>query len=174
MKVFSFLSISNAFKDPNNIGAVARSSLYFGIDGIVFAQGARPNKITASMSKASAGAIEWLPIISVENFDSFYNLMKERNFTFLATSDQNSAVSRFHKNPIPLPDLGNGWTSWKIVIVLGDENRGVSSDIVDKCDFLVTIPQAARKYTECGVNSLNISVSAAILLNHFCRKGFDL
>ncbi|VDL82355.1 unnamed protein product [Nippostrongylus brasiliensis] len=140
--------------DPGNLGAIARSALFFGCGQIAFAEGRGPSRITPAMSKASCGALETFRITCVPSFDSFYS--------FIGTADP-QAGRKYGKPQVELEKL-ELQRDEKIVVVLGDEGLGVSDDVMRKCDMLLSIKSAGLKRT--SVNSLNVSVVAGILLHH--------
>ncbi|VDM37171.1 unnamed protein product [Toxocara canis] len=154
--------------DPGNIGAIVRSCFYFDIDGVIMARDLGPKTPTPAMSKASAGALERFPIYNIEEFASFHERMRNIGFKFIGTADENSAVAKGYQSPIRLCDFRQ--TKDKTVVILGDEGRGVSSEILDQCDYIVQIPSPKKEYAECSVKSLNVSVSAAILLYYLSIK----
>uniref|UniRef100_A0A0M3I3I1 rRNA methyltransferase 1, mitochondrial n=1 Tax=Ascaris lumbricoides TaxID=6252 RepID=A0A0M3I3I1_ASCLU len=161
-KIFLYL---DKVLDPGNIGAIIRSCFYFRIDGVILARDQGPKTLTAAMSKASAGALERFPVYTVEDFPSFRKKLRNVGFKFIATSDENSAITKGYQSPIRLPDFRP--INDKVVIILGDEGRGIATDILSQCDYIVQIPTPNVECADCSVRSLNVSVSAAILLYHF-------
>lgn len=155
--------------DPGNFGAIGRTCFFFGVDGIVLAKDAGPKSITASMSKASSGALERFPIFAVNSFDDFFKLAKESGFAFIGTADETSARRKEVKSLTELASFALGNSSTKSVVILGDEGRGINPDILRQCDNVVHIPKL-NPVDDCSVNSLNVSVSAAILLYHFTSR----
>ncbi|WKY02183.1 hypothetical protein Q1695_015864 [Nippostrongylus brasiliensis] len=148
--------------DPGNLGAIARSALFFGCGQIAFAEGRGPSRITPAMSKASCGALETFRITCVPSFDSFYSILKPAGAKFIGTADP-QAVRKYGKPHVELEKL-ELQRDEKIVVILGDEGLGVSDDVMRKCDMLLSIKSAGPKRT--SVNSLNVSVVAGILLHH--------
>uniref|UniRef100_A0A915AL34 rRNA methyltransferase 1, mitochondrial n=1 Tax=Parascaris univalens TaxID=6257 RepID=A0A915AL34_PARUN len=164
-KIFPYL---DNVLDPGNIGAIIRSCFYFGIDGVILARDQGPKTLTSAMSKASAGALERFPVYTVEDFPSLRKRLRNVGFKFIATSDENSAITKGYQSPIRLPDFRP--ISDKVVIFLGDERRGIATDILGQCDYIVQIPTPSMECADCSIRSLNVSVSAAILLYHFLAK----
>ncbi|KAK5978744.1 hypothetical protein GCK32_009735 [Trichostrongylus colubriformis] len=129
----------------------------------------RPSRITPSMSKASCGALETFTVARVPSFMHLHKALKSVGASFVGTSDASSAP-RYGKPVIELKNLKIR-PEEKIVVVLGkffifqcDEGAGISEEVVNSCDKLLTITSTSTKRT--GVNSLNVSVVAGILLHH--------
>ncbi|VDO87821.1 unnamed protein product [Heligmosomoides polygyrus] len=108
------------------------------------------------MSKASCGALESFHLTRVPSFLSYHKLLKSAGARFLGTSDADSAI-KYKKPLMDLRDL-KVQPKEKVVIVLGDEGVGVSEEVIDNCDLLLSINSANSKKT--SVNSLNVSVVA--------------
>jgi 23S rRNA (guanosine2251-2'-O)-methyltransferase len=131
--------------DPRNLGAVVRSAAGAGATGVVLpAHGAAV--VTAAVCRASAGAVEHLPVAVVPNLARYLGEVKgDRLWAYAAAADAESPVWDL--------DLTDG-----IAFVLGAEGRGVRPLVRRSCDATVAIPLAP------GVESLNVSVAAAVLL----------
>uniref|UniRef100_A0A8R1E8I2 rRNA methyltransferase 1, mitochondrial n=1 Tax=Caenorhabditis japonica TaxID=281687 RepID=A0A8R1E8I2_CAEJA len=146
--------------DPGNLGAIGRSAWYFGADGIGFSKGRGPKAITPSMSKSSCGALEHLPVQQFEGFHEFREKIKMNGGEIVATCDPHAA----QKAGITVKTL-NEWTCSKPVgIVLGDEGVGISKDVLNLCDNVISISPVRQDAS--NVTSLNVSVVAGILLHH--------
>ncbi|CAJ0597984.1 unnamed protein product [Cylicocyclus nassatus] len=148
--------------DPGNLGAIARSAMFFGCNQIVCSEGRGPSKITPAMSKASCGALECFRVTRVPSFTSFYEILKRAGALFIGTSDAVSA-RKFGKPAIELEAL-EVEKEQELVLVLGDEGSGVSNEVMTNCDVLLTITSPSMRKT--SINSLNVSVVAGILLHH--------
>jgi 23S rRNA (guanosine2251-2'-O)-methyltransferase len=137
--------------DPRNLGAVVRSAAGAGATGVVLpAHGAA--RVTAAVCRASAGAVEHLPLAVVPNLARWLREVKSgKLWVFAAVADGG--------RPMWETDLGGG-----VVLVLGAEGRGVRPLVRKTCDALVSIPLAG------GVESLNVSVAAAVLLYEARRQ----
>ncbi|EYB87223.1 hypothetical protein Y032_0266g698 [Ancylostoma ceylanicum] len=122
----------------------------------------RPSRITPAMSKASCGALECSRVVRVPSFLSFHKTLKSAGAVFVGTSDAVSA-RKFGKPTIELNEL-EVQSGQKLVVVLGDEGLGVSDEVMNNCDILLSISSSCAKQT--SVNSLNVSVVAGILLHH--------
>lgn len=131
--------------DPHNLGAVVRSAEGAGASGVVVpAHGSAT--VTAAVGKASAGAVEHLPVAVVTNLARYLDEVKGPElWVYGAASDGDQTVWQ--------ADLGAG-----AALVLGAEGRGLRPLVRRSCDAIVSIPLAGR------VDSLNVSVAAGIFL----------
>lgn len=137
--------------DPHNLGAVARVAEAAGADGLLITR-RRSAAVTAAVCKASAGAVEHLPIAQVENLaDTLLGARRPGLWSFAAVADGATAPSSL--------DLSDG-----TLFVLGAEGRGVRPRVQKACDGSVTIPMRGH------VESLNVSTAAAVLLYEAARQ----
>ena len=137
--------------DPHNLGAVCRSAEGAGATGVVVpAHGAA--RVTPAVCRASAGAVEHLPVAVVPNLARYLNDVKGPElWVFGAAADGGVRLWQ--------ADLGGG-----AVLVLGAEGRGLRPLVRRACDEVVSIPLAGK------VDSLNVSVAAALLLFEAARR----
>lgn len=137
--------------DPRNLGAVARSALAAGATGVVVpAHGAA--RVTPAVCRVSAGAVEHLPVAVVPNLARYLGEIKRGDLWIYA-----AAVDA--RRSLWEADLGGG-----VALVFGAEGKGVRPLVRRACDDGVSIPLAA------GVESLNVSVAAALLLYEARRQ----
>ncbi|QMS85349.1 23S rRNA (guanosine(2251)-2'-O)-methyltransferase RlmB [Candidatus Xianfuyuplasma coldseepsis] len=149
-KVFVML---DGLEDPHNLGAILRSADAFNVDGIIIPK-KRSVQLTTAVAKVSTGAIEHVDVISVTNLHQTILTLKENGFWVVGT-DMNTNET--------IHDIQ---VETDLCIVIGSEGRGMSRLIRDHCDYIVKIPMNGH------VNSLNASVSAALVLYEvFRRKG---
>ena len=132
-------------QDPRNLGAIARVAESVGAAGIVIPRRGSPG-ITATVAKASAGAVEHLAIARVGSMVSFVH--------------DASGASRVAIGAHPEGGIDYREVAWPrdVLLVMGAEGEGLRPRVREACDHLVRIPMAG------SVASLNISVAAAILL----------
>jgi 23S rRNA (guanosine2251-2'-O)-methyltransferase len=138
-------------QDPQNLGAVARSAECAGATGIVLPE-RRSAEVTPAVARASAGAVEHLPIARVRNLAEYLGEAKQAGAWVYGT--QAGA-------PRSYTDVD--WQG-RVVIVLGSEGRGVRPRVRSMCDDLVSLPVRGR------IQSLNVSVAAAVLLYEAARS----
>lgn len=131
--------------DPHNLGAVVRSAEGVGATGVVVpAHGSA--RVTAAVCRASAGAVEHIPVAVVPNLARYLADVKSDDLWAYA-ADAEGTVSMWEA------DFTGG-----VALVLGAEGKGVRPLVRRTCDATVAIPLAGR------VGSLNVSVAAAVLL----------
>ena len=145
-----FLLICDGVEDPHNLGAIIRSAECMGAHGIIIPK-RRSVGLTPVVAKASAGAIEHLPIARVTNLVAAMEQLKEAGLWIYAADMDGS--------PYDAADLTGA-----VALVVGNEGSGISRLVREKCDFVLSIPQYG-----C-VNSLNVSNAAAILACEIARQ----
>jgi 23S rRNA (guanosine2251-2'-O)-methyltransferase len=132
-------------QDPHNLGAVCRAAEVAGAAGVVI-PGRRAASVTPAACKASAGAVEHLPVSRVRNIADWLGEAKEFGaWVYGASADAERAYT----------DVD--WSD-RAVLVLGSEGSGLRPRVAESCDELISIPVAGR------VASLNASVAAAVIL----------
>ncbi len=137
--------------DPHNLGAVARVAECAGADGLLTTR-RRSAAVTAAVCRASAGAVEHLPVAQVENLaDTLIRSRRPGLWSYAAAGD---AERRFDQH-----DYRDG-----TLFVMGSEGRGVRPRVRSACDEAVSIPMAGR------IESLNVSTAAAVLLFEAVRQ----
>ncbi len=132
-------------QDPHNLGAVCRVAEAAGCSGVVLPE-RRSAEVTAAVCKASAGAVEHLPVARVRNLADWLGEAKQREaWVYGAAADARVGYER--------PDYGG-----RVVLVLGSEGRGLRPRVAAACDELISLPNRGR------VGSLNVSTAAAALV----------
>jgi len=138
-------------QDPRNLGAVCRSAEAVGASGLVIPS-RRSAAVTAAACKASAGAVEHLPVARVSNLADWLARAKDSG-AWVYGAEASAPV------PYAQADL-----SGKVVLVLGSEERGLRRRVSETCDLLISIPIRGR------VGSLNVAAAAAVLLFEAARQ----
>jgi 23S rRNA (guanosine2251-2'-O)-methyltransferase len=141
----AFVVALDQIQDPRNLGAICRSAEAAGAAGVVICE-RRAAAVTAAVCKASAGAVEHLPVARVRNLTDWIGTAKDAG-AWVYGADGGA--------PISYRTLDY---SGRVVIVLGGEGGGLRQRVAGACDELVAIPSVGR------VGSLNVSAAAAILL----------
>jgi 23S rRNA (guanosine2251-2'-O)-methyltransferase len=137
--------------DPHNLGAVVRSAEGAGASGVVITE-RNAARVTAAVAKASAGAVEHVPVAVVVNLGRYLEEIKSPAlWTWAATSDA--------ETPVWSADLKTG-----AALVFGAEGRGLRPGVRRACDDAFTIPLAG------SVESLNVSVAAGVALFEAARQ----
>ncbi len=145
-------------QDPHNLGAVCRVAESAGAAGVVIPE-RRAAEVTPAAAKASAGAVEHLPVARVRNLADWLDSAKQEGAWIYGAAAGPEAVSYAE------PDY-----SGRVVLVLGSEGKGLRPRVVSACDQLVELPQFGR------VGSLNVSTAAAALVYgilQFRKLGLD-
>lgn len=142
-------------QDPQNLGAIARTAESVGATGLVIAE-RRAAEITPAACKASAGAVEWLPVARVRNVADFLGDAKRAGCWCYGAAAGPGSVHYMQ------PDWSGG-----VVLVLGAEGKGLRPRVADSCDALVALPLRGR------LDSLNVSAAAAALLYGILQKRVD-
>jgi 23S rRNA (guanosine2251-2'-O)-methyltransferase len=132
-------------QDPQNVGAICRTAEAAGATGLVLPE-RRAAHVTPAVAKASAGAVEHLPIAIVRNLaDALRDAREAGCWIYGAAAGARTAYDR---------------VDWRggVVLVLGAEGRGLRPRVAASCDDLVSLPLRGR------IESLNVSATAAVLL----------
>ena len=137
--------------DPHNLGAVCRSAEGAGADGVVVLEH-RSARVTAAVCRASAGAVEHIPVAVVANLATYLGQVKRDDLWVWAASGD-------AKTPVWSADFTGG-----TILVFGAEGRGLRPGVRRACDEAFAIPLAGQ------VESLNVSVSAGIALFEAARQ----
>jgi 23S rRNA (guanosine2251-2'-O)-methyltransferase len=138
-------------QDPQNLGAICRSAEAAGAAGVVVPE-RRSAAVTAAVCKASAGAVEHLPVARVTNLADWLLRAKERGAWVYGAAEEG-------ETPYSDADLRG-----RVVLVLGSEGRGLRPRVATSCDALLSIPMRGR------IGSLNVSAAAAVLLFEAVRQ----
>ena len=147
-----FILIADGINDPHNLGALIRCAEAAGCHGLIIPK-RRSVTLTATVSKASAGAIEHMRVAKVTNLASTVEDLKKKGIWIYSAEADGQDIDTVD---IVTP----------AAFVLGSEGQGVSRLIREKSDFVLSIPMRGK------VNSLNVSSAGAVILFH-ARKFFN-
>ena len=147
-----FLVMVDGVTDPHNLGAILRTADAAGVDAVVLPRH-RSARLSATVSKIAAGAIEHVPISTVAGVPAAITLLKDRE-VWTVGLDEGGSRSIFELDLATEP----------ICLVLGAEGPGLSRLTRERCDQLVSIPMGG------GVASLNVSAAAAIAMFEVTRR----
>jgi 23S rRNA (guanosine2251-2'-O)-methyltransferase len=146
-----FFILLDEIEDPHNLGSIMRTADAAGAHGIIIPK-RRAVGLTATVAKASTGAIEYIPVARVTNMARAIEEIKERGVWIVGTDAKGTDDYRNMDGNMP------------IGLVIGSEGKGMGRLIKDKCDFLIRLPMAGK------VTSLNASVAASLLMYEVYRK----
>jgi 23S rRNA (guanosine2251-2'-O)-methyltransferase len=145
------LVLLDGIEDPHNLGAIVRTSLAVGANGVVIPE-RRAAGLTDTVERASAGALAHLPVARVKNLVRAMEEMKEAGYWLIGLDER--AEKKYTEADF----------SGQVGIVLGGEGEGLHELTRKRCDFLVSIP------TSGPVRSLNVSVAAGVVLFEVVRQ----
>ena len=143
--------ICDELSDPHNLGAILRSAECAGAHGVIIPK-RRSVGLTATVAKASAGAVEYMKVARVTNINNAISELKDKGVWVFGTAAEGSI-------PMYQADL-----TGPAAIVIGNEGAGLSPLVRKNCDVMVNIPMAGR------ISSLNASAAASILLYEAVRQ----
>lgn len=141
----------DGIEDPHNLGAIVRTSLAAGAQGVVIPE-RRAAGLSDTVERASAGALAHLPVARVKNLVRAMEEMKEAGYWLVGLDER--AEKRYTELDLKGP----------VGIVLGSEGEGLHELTRKRCDFLVSLP------TTGPVRSLNVSVAAGVMLFEVLRQ----
>jgi len=142
--------ILDGVEDPHNLGAIIRSAECLGAHGIIIPK-RRAVGLTATVAKASAGAISHMRVAKVTNLALTIDELKEKGLWIYAADMGGDTVYS--------TDMKGA-----AAIVMGSEGFGISRLVKEKCDFCISIPLYGK------VNSMNVSCAAAVILSEVARQ----
>ena len=145
-----FIFILDNIEDPHNLGAIIRTANLAGAHGVIIPKN-RAVGLTATVAKASAGALNYTPVAKVTNLTTTIKELKEKGIWFVCADMGGTQMYKLDlKGPIGL--------------VIGNEGEGVSKLVRDNCDFIASIPMKG------DIDSLNASVAAGVLAYEIVRQ----
>ena len=146
-----FLLILDGIEDPHNLGSIIRTAETAGVHGIIIPK-RRAAQVNSTVSKVSAGAVEYMKIARVNNINETIRYLKQKGIWICGTDMDTDII--YTKQDYRIP----------IAIVIGSEGFGMSRLVKENCDFIVKIPMKGQ------INSLNASVSAGIIIYEVLKK----
>ncbi|WP_078593210.1 23S rRNA (guanosine(2251)-2'-O)-methyltransferase RlmB [Evansella clarkii] len=146
-----FFILLDELEDPHNLGSILRTADASGAHGVIVPK-RRSVGLTSTVAKASAGAIEHVPVARVTNLARTMEDLKKEGLWFVGTDAK--GTEDYRETDLTMP-LG---------LVIGSEGKGLGRLVKEKCDFLVRIPLSGK------VTSLNASVAAGLLMYETFRR----
>jgi len=141
-----FLLALDSLQDPQNVGSLLRTAEVVGVHGVILPE-RRAVGVTPAVSRASAGAVEWLRVAMVTNLARTLDALKEAGIWVVGVEDLPEAKD-YRRVDLNMP----------VALVVGSEGRGTRRLVTEKCDLLVRIPMRGH------INSLNVSVAGSLVL----------
>ena len=145
-----FLFLLDDIEDPHNLGAIIRTANLAGAHGVIIPK-RRAVGLTATVARTSAGALNYTPVAKVTNLSATIEELKEKGMWFVCADMGGTTMYDLDlKGPIGL--------------VVGNEGKGVSRLVKEKCDFIASIPMFG------DIDSLNASVATGVLAYEIVRQ----
>lgn len=145
-----FIIILDEIEDPHNLGAIIRTANLAGAHGVIISKH-RAAGLTATVVKASAGAINYTPVAKVTNISKTIQALKDRGMWFVCADMGGTAMY----------DLN---LKGSMGLVIGNEGHGVSKLVKESCDMIASIPMKG------DIDSLNASVACGVLAFEIVRQ----
>ena len=143
--------ICDELSDPHNLGAIIRTADAAGAHGVIVPK-RRSAGLTAVVAKASAGALEYVPVERVANITAAIKELKKAGVWVFGTAADGDRM------------LYDADLKGPAAIVIGNEGQGISRLVAENCDFMVSIPMKGE------ISSLNASAAAAVLMYEAVRQ----
>lgn len=145
-----FIVLLDDIEDPHNLGAIIRTANLAGAHGVIIPKH-RATGLTATVAKTSAGALNYTPVAKVTNISKTIEELKDEGMWFVCADMGGTCMYDL--------DLKGA-----IGLVIGNEGKGVSRLVKEKCDFVASIPMFG------DIDSLNASVAAGVLAYEIVRQ----
>lgn len=149
-----FLILLDGIEDPHNLGAIIRTANLAGAHGVIIPR-RRAVGLTATVAKASAGALNYTPVAKVTNLASAMKELKEKGLWFVCADMDGELMYRQN-------------LTGPIGLVIGNEGGGVSRLVRENCDFTASVPMKG------DIDSLNASVAAGVLAYEIVRQRMNI
>jgi 23S rRNA (guanosine2251-2'-O)-methyltransferase len=146
-----FILVLDEITDPQNLGSLLRTADAAGVHGVIIPK-RRAVGLNAAVSKASAGAVEYVPVARVTNIGQTLDVLKKNNIWVIGTDS--SGKQPFYEGDLKGP----------VALVIGSEGEGIGRLVLEKCDFVVNIPMMGK------ITSLNASAAGAVVMYEILRQ----
>lgn len=156
--------------NANNLGAIARSAAFFGIKNIILPINESQSLITTSTYRVAQGGMEYVNMYTIRSVVRLLQDMKDKMYR----------IGTDVRATTPLSKVNKGRNNKPVLVVLGNEEHGISQVVKDNCDCLVVIPSAFSMSQEKGkeasnpdswpVESLNVAQASAIILYEITKN----
>ena len=145
-----FLFLLDGIEDPHNLGAIIRTANLAGAHGVIIPK-RRAAGLTATVARASAGALHFTPVAKVTNLVSVMEELKQKGMWFVCADMDGESMYRLN-------------LKGSIGLVIGNEGEGVGRLVKEACDMTASIPMKG------DIDSLNASVAAGVLAYEIVRQ----
>ena len=151
---YGLIIMLDELEDPHNLGAVLRTADAVGADGVIFKK-THAVGLTPTVAKVSAGAIDTVRCAAVTNLSRTLEDLKKKGYWAVAADMDGQDYRTINYD-------------FNTVLIIGNEGKGISRLLSEKCDFTVSLPMTGK------ITSLNASVSAGILMYSIFDKRFPV
>lgn len=145
------LLLLDSLQDPQNLGTLIRTADAVGVNGVVLPLH-RSVDVTPAVEKASAGAVEYVPIAQVTNLGRAASELKREGYWIVGLTEKGTMA--YNAFPVDAP----------LAVVVGAEGRGIGRLLLEACDFRVHLPMHGQ------IQSLNAAVAGSVLLYEVLRR----
>lgn len=145
-----FIFLLDEIEDPHNLGAIIRTANLAGAHGVIIPK-RRASGLTSIVVKASAGALNYTPVVKVTNLVKTIEELKKRGLWFVCADMDGTQMYELN-------------LTGPIGLVIGNEGDGVSRLVREACDYVAAIPMKG------DIDSLNASVAAGVLAYEIVRQ----
>lgn len=145
-----FIILLDEIEDPHNLGAIIRTANLAGAHGVIIPK-RRAAGLTATAMKASAGALNYTPVVKVTNLVKTMEELKRRGLWFVCADMDGEVMYEMN-------------LTGPIGLVVGNEGKGVSRLVRENCDYVAAIPMKG------DIDSLNVSVATGVLAYEIVRQ----
>jgi 23S rRNA (guanosine2251-2'-O)-methyltransferase len=146
-----FVVVLDGVEDPHNLGAVLRTAEGAGVSGVIVPE-RHSAPLTATVAKASAGALAYVPVIRVGNVVTTLDQLKQKGMWVVGVDEEGDRL----------------WTDFdytsSVALVFGGEHKGLRRLVREHCDVVVRLPMLGK------VEALNVSVAAGVVLYEVVRQ----
>ncbi|MCH7974540.1 MAG: 23S rRNA (guanosine(2251)-2'-O)-methyltransferase RlmB [Bacteroidetes bacterium] len=150
-KELPLLLILEELQDVHNLGAILRTAECSGVDGVIITK-CNSAPLNETVSKISAGAVEHLKICQINNVVQTIDTLKQNGYWIIGSTLDNSV------------DYSNIDYNRPLVLIVGNEQKGIRRLTTEKCDHLINIPMDGK------IQSLNVSVATGVILFEIKRQ----
>lgn len=145
-----FILVLDEIEDPHNLGAIIRTAECTGVHGVIVPK-RRSAGLSYTVGRASAGAVEYVPVARVTNIAVVLDELKEKGVWIYGADMDGQDSARLN-------------LSGAVALVIGNEGKGIGRLVKSKCDGIVSLPMKGK------INSLNASVAAGVLMYDILRQ----
>ena len=150
--------------NANNLGAIVRSAAFFGIKNIVIPMDEAQSSITTSSYRVAQGGMEYVHIYCVQSIAHLLSDLKGKMVRLGTDVCAKTPISEI-SNLTKVKRSDGTFDQQGAIVILGNEEKGISQEVKAGCDYLITIPSVGRE-----IESLNVAQAAAVILYEMSKK----